>query len=110
MEAKAILRNVRISPRKGRLVADLIRGKQVEQALSILRFTPKKAARILIKTLRSAIANATDTQNVDPDKLYVKTTYVDGGTTWKRFTPRAHGRATPIRKRTSHFTIIVEER
>lgn len=110
MEAKAILRNVRISPRKGRLVADLIRGKQVEQALSILRFTPKKAARLLIKTLRSAIANATDTQNVDPDKLYVKTTYVDGGTTWKRFTPRAHGRATPIRKRTSHFTIIVEER
>ena len=110
MEAKAILRNVRISPRKGRLVADLIRGKQVEQALSILRFTPKKAARLLIKTLRSAIANATDTQNVDPDKLYVKTTYVDGGTTWKRFTPRAHGRATPVRKRTSHFTIIVEER
>jgi large subunit ribosomal protein L22 len=110
MEAKAILRNVRISPRKGRLVADLIRGKQVEQALSILRFTPKKAARLLIKTLRSAIANATDTQNIDPDKLYVKTTYVDGGTTWKRFTPRAHGRATPVRKRTSHFTIIVEER
>ena len=110
MEAKAILRNIRISPRKGRLVADLIRGKQVEQALSILRFTPKKAARLLIKTLRSAIANATDTQNVDTDKLYVKTTYVDGGTTWKRFTPRAHGRATPIRKRTSHFTIIVEER
>lgn len=110
MEAKAVLRHVRMSPRKGRLVADLIRGKQVEQALSILRFTPKKAARILIKTLRSAIANATDTQNVDPDKLYVKTTYVDGGKTWKRFTPRAHGRATPIRKRTSHFTIIVEER
>jgi len=110
MEAKAVLRQVRISPQKGRLVADLIRGKQVEQAFAILRFTPKKAARILTKTLRSAVANATDTQNVDPDKLYVKATYVDGGTTWKRFTPRAHGRATPIRKRTSHFTVIVEER
>jgi large subunit ribosomal protein L22 len=110
MEAKAVLRQVRISPQKGRLVADLIRGKQVEQAFAILRFTPKKAARLLTKTLRSAVANATDTQNVDPDKLYVKATYVDGGTMWKRFTPRAHGRATPIRKRTSHFTVIVEER
>ena len=110
MEARAVLRQVRISTQKGRLVADLIRGKQVEQAFAILKFTPKKAARILTKTLRSAVANATDTQNVDPDKLYVKATYVDGGTTWKRSTPRAHGRATPIRKRTSHFTVIVEER
>ncbi|MEW6300254.1 MAG: 50S ribosomal protein L22 [Thermodesulfobacteriota bacterium] len=110
MEARAITRNVRISPRKGRLVADLIRGKRVEEALMILKFTPKKAARILTKTLRSAIANATDTQNVDPDSLYVKKTYVDGGTTLKRFMPRAHGRATPIRKRTSHFTVIVDER
>jgi large subunit ribosomal protein L22 len=110
MEAKAISRNVRISPRKGRLVADLIRGKRVEEALLILKFTPKKAAQILTKTLRAAIANATDTQNVDPDVLYVKKTYIDGGTTLKRFTPRAHGRATPIRKRTSHFTVIVDER
>lgn len=110
MEARAIARNIRISPRKGRLVADLIRGKQVEEALSILRFTPKKAARILTKTLRSAIANATDTQNVDPDALYVKKIYVDGGPIIKRFIPRAHGRATPIRKRFSHFTVVVEER
>ena len=110
MEAKAVTRNVRISPQKGRLVADLIRGKQVEAALSILRFTPKKAARILDKTLRSAIANAADTQNVNPDALYVKYTYVDGGMTWKRFVPRAHGRATPIRKRTSHFTVVVDEK
>jgi large subunit ribosomal protein L22 len=110
MEARAVLRQVRMSPRKARLVADLIRGKQVEQAFNILRFTPKKAARILTKTLRSAVANATDVQNVDPDKLYVKATYIDAGTTWKRFMPRAHGRATPIRKRTSHFTVIVEER
>jgi len=110
METKAITRNIRISPQKARLVADLIRGKQVEDALLVLRFTQKKAARILAKTLRSAIANAANTQNVDPDALYVKRTYVDGGTTIKRFTPRAHGRATPIRKRTSHFTIVVEER
>ena len=110
MEAKSVLRHVRMSPRKGRLVADLIRGKGVEQALAILQFTPKKAARVLTKVLRSAVANATETQNVDPDRLYVKATYVDGGTTWKRFIPRAHGRATPIRKRTSHFTVVVEER
>jgi large subunit ribosomal protein L22 len=110
MEARAITRHMRISPQKGRLVADLIRGKQVEEALLILRFTPKKAARILSKTLRAAVANATDTQNLDPDRLYVKRTYVDGGTTLRRFTPRAHGRATPLRKRTSHFTVVVDER
>jgi len=110
MEARAVTRHVRISPQKARLVANLIRGKQVEEALAILRFTPKKAARILDKTLRAAIANAADTQNVNPDALYVKLTYVDGGTTWKRFVPRAHGRATPIRKRTSHFTVIVDEK
>jgi large subunit ribosomal protein L22 len=110
MEARAVTRHMRISPQKGRLVADLIRGKQVEQALLILRFTPKKAARILTKTLRAAIANATDTQNLDPDRLYVKRTYLDGGTTLRRFTPRAHGRATPLRKRTSHFTVVVDER
>jgi large subunit ribosomal protein L22 len=110
MESRAVTRNVRISPQKARLVADLIRGKKAEEALLILQFTPKKAALILSKTLRSAIANATETQNVDPDALYVKKTYVDGGATMKRFTPRAHGRATPLRKRTSHFTVVVDER
>ena len=110
MEARAVTRHVRMSPQKARLVANLIRGKQVEEALTILRFTPKKAARILDKTLRAAIANAADTQNVNPDALYVKLTYVDGGTTMKRFVPRAHGRATPIRKRTSHFTVVVDEK
>ena len=109
MEVRAIARQVRMSPRKARLVADLIRGKQVEEALLMLRFTPKKAASILAKTLRSAIANATDTQNVDPDDLYVKRVHVDGGAMLKRFRPRAHGRATPIRKRTSHFTVVVDE-
>lgn len=109
MEVRAIARQVRMSPRKARLVADLIRGKRVEEALLMLRFTPKKAASILAKTLRSAIANATDTQNVDPDDLYVKRVHIDGGAMLKRFRPRAHGRATPIRKRTSHFTVVVDE-
>ncbi len=109
MEVRAIARQVRMSPRKARLVADLIRGKQVEEALLVLRFTPKKAASILAKTLRSAIANATDTQNVDPDDLYIKRVHIDGGAMLKRFRPRAHGRATPIRKRTSHFTVVVDE-
>jgi large subunit ribosomal protein L22 len=109
MEAKSSIRNVRISAQKARLVADLIRGKRVEEALRILRFTPKKAAPILSKALKAAIANATDTQQVDPDALYVKRTYIDGGPTARRFIPRAHGRGSPIRKRTSHFTIVVDE-
>lgn len=110
MEVRAITRQVRISPRKARLVADQIRGKGAGEALNILAFTPKKAARLLTQTLRSAIANAADTQHVNVDNLYVKRVYIDGGVTWKRFLPRAHGRATPIRKRTSHFTVVVDER
>ncbi len=109
MEVRSITRDVRMAPRKARLVADLIRGKQVEEALLVLRFCQKKAARVFTKTLQSAIANATDTQNVDPDALNVKLATVNGGSTFKRFMPRAHGRATPIRKRTSHFTVVVEE-
>ncbi len=110
MEVRSITRQVRMAPRKARPVADLIRGKQVEAALTLLGFSQKKAARVFRKTLQAAIANATDLQNVDPDALYVKKATVDGGTTFRRFRPRAHGRATPIRKRTSHFTIIVDER
>ena len=110
MEARASTRGVRISPRKARLVADTIRGKQVEEALGVLATIGKKAARLLKKTLSSAVANAADRQNVDVDSLYVKQVFVDGGPTWKRFLPRAHGRATPIRKRTSQFTVVVDER
>lgn len=110
MEVRSITRQVRMGPRKARPVADLIRGKQVEDALTLLGFSQKKAARVFRKTLQAAIANATDLQNVDPDALYVKKAAVDGGATFRRFRPRAHGRATPIRKRTSHFTIIVDER
>lgn len=110
MEVRSITRQVRMAPRKARLVAGLIRGKQVEDALGLLRFSQKKAARVFAKTLQAAIANATDLQNVDPDVLYVKQATVDGGATFRRFRPRAHGRATPIRKRTSHFTVVVDER
>ncbi len=110
MESRAVTRHVRITPRKARLVIDLVRGKPVEQALVVLDLTAKKAATIVAKTLRSAVANAADTQNVDIDKLYVKKATVDDGPTWYRWRPRAQGRATPVRKRTSHITVVVDER
>lgn len=110
MEARAVSRHLRIAPRKARLVVDLIRGKTVGEALSILDFVPKKAARLVTKTLKSAVANAEHARRVDVDRLYVRAVTVDGGTTLRRFLPRAHGRATPIRKRTSHITIVVGER
>ncbi len=110
MEARAVSRHVRIAPRKVRLVVDLVRGKGVEEALGILEYVPKRAARVVAKTLRSVVANAQNTQRVDVDRLFVKRAFVDGGPTWKRFTPRAQGRATPVRKRTCHVTVIVDER
>ena len=110
MEVKARLRFVRIAPTKARLVADLIRGKRSEEALNILTFTKKAAAKILIKLLKSAIANATQKKNIDVDRLYVKQITVDQGPTMKRFQPRALGRATMIRKRTSHIHIVLDER
>lgn len=103
-------RFLRISPRKVRLVVDQIRGKEVESALNILKFTPKRAAAIVTKVLRTAIANAETTQSVDVDRLYVKRVTVDGGGMWKRFMPRAQGRASRIRKRLSHVTIVIDER
>jgi large subunit ribosomal protein L22 len=109
MEARAITRFVRLSPRKVRLVVDQIRGKGVEEALNILKFVPKRSAGIVAKTLRTAVANAENTQSVDVDRLYVKRAMVDEGGMWKRFMPRAQGRATRIRKRLSHVTIIVDE-
>ena len=103
-------RYLRIAPRKARLVVDMIRGRRVEQALGILEFTSRRAARLIAKTVKSAVANAESNQNVDVDRLYVKRAYVDEGPTLKRFMPRAHGRATPILKRTSHVTIVVDEK
>jgi large subunit ribosomal protein L22 len=109
MEARAITKFIRISPRKVRLVVDQIRGKGVDEALNILKFVPKRSAGIVAKTLRAAIANAENTQSVDVDRLYVKQVKVDEGGMWKRFTPRAQGRATKIRKRLSHVTVVVDE-
>ena len=110
MEVQARLRFVRIAPRKARLVADLIRGKGSEEALNILTFTKKAAAKIIIKLLKSAVANATQKKTIDIDRLYVKQITVDQGPTMKRYQPRALGRATMIRKRTSHINIVLDEK
>ncbi|WP_285905566.1 50S ribosomal protein L22 [Pseudodesulfovibrio pelocollis] len=109
MEAKAVAKYIRVSPRKTRIVAENIKGKAVEDALNILRFTPKKAAKILSKVLYSAISNAEQMPGVDVDALIVDTVMVNEGPTWKRIQPRAMGRAYRVRKRTSHITIVVKE-
>lgn len=109
MEAKAVAKYMRISPRKVRIVAKNIKGLTVEKALSQLKYTPKKAAVILLKVLNSALANAEQKSEIDVDTLYVKNVFVDEGPTAKRWRPRAMGRATRIRKRTSHVTVILDE-
>jgi large subunit ribosomal protein L22 len=110
MEAKAQAKFVRIAPRKARIVMDLIRGKNLGEAITILRFVPKKASGIIEKVLRSAAANAEHNYDMNKDDLYVYKAYADEGPTLKRFMPRALGRATRIRKRTSHITVILRER
>ncbi len=110
MEARAIARHVRVSPRKARLVADLIRGKDVGEASSILRLSPRAAAETVGKVLDSAVANAEKNEHVRPETLYVHKAFVDEGPTLKRFRPRALGRATRIDKRTSHITVVVKQR
>ncbi len=109
MEAKAVGKYIRISPQKARLVADVVRGMGVDQAVTTLRFMPKKSAGILRKVIESAIANATQDDQIDVDNLYVKTILIDGGPSLKRIRPRAMGRATGIIKRTSHITVILDE-
>jgi large subunit ribosomal protein L22 len=107
METQAIVRGVRLSCDKGRLVADLIRGKKVEQARDILKFTQKKAAGIVLKALDSAIANAEHNDGADIDELKVKSIYVEQGTTLKRFSARAKGRGNRISKGTCHIYVTV---
>jgi large subunit ribosomal protein L22 len=109
METKAVAKYIRISPQKARLVADLVRGKDVESAITTLRFMPKKAAKLLRKVIESAVANADQNEAIDVDTLYVKSITIDGGPMLKRFRPRAQGRATRILKRTSHITVVVDE-
>jgi large subunit ribosomal protein L22 len=107
METKSIVRGVRLSSDKGRLVADLIRGKKVDQALNILAFTPRKAAVIIKKALESAIANAEHNDGADIDELKVKSIYVEQGATLKRFRARAKGRGNRISKGTCHIYVTV---
>jgi large subunit ribosomal protein L22 len=109
METKAILRGVRLSEQKGRLVADLVRGKSVEQALNILTFSPKKGAKIIKKVVESALANAEHNDGADIDALRVKSIYVEQGMTLKRFTARAKGRGNRISKPTCHIYVTVGE-
>ncbi len=109
MEVKATTRYVRISPVKLRLPICEVKGKNVGQALTLLKFMPVKGAEIIFKTLQSAIANAEHNDKLDVDKLVVKNIFVDSGPSLKRFRPRARGRASRILKRTSHLTVIVSK-
>lgn len=109
-QAKAIARTVRIAPRKVRLVVDLIRGKQIGEAVAILRHTPKAASPVVEKVLKSAVANAEHNYELDVNNLVVSEVFVDEGPTLKRFRPRAQGRASAINKRTSHITVVVSEK
>ena len=109
MEARAYLRNARISPRKVSIVLDLIRNKPVETAMAILNNTPKAACEPLAKLLKSAAANAVNNNNMDGSRLYVAEAYVGAGITLKRIRPKDHGRAHRILKRTSNITLVVKE-
>jgi large subunit ribosomal protein L22 len=104
---RAVLRHYRMSAYKARQVLDLVRGKDVDRAAEILRSTPREGARVVGKVLASAVANARNNDLLDPDDLYISACYADEGTTIKRWRPRARGRATRIRKRTCHITVIV---
>ena len=109
METQAIAKYLRVSPRKVRLSADLVRGKRVEEALNILSSTPKEGAKIVSKVVRSALANAGQNKSIDVDTLFIKTIFVNQGPTLKRFRPKPMGRAGRIRKRTCHVTVVLSE-
>jgi large subunit ribosomal protein L22 len=109
MEARAVAKYIRVSPQKARLVVDLVRGKNIEEARRILQFTRKYAAGVVSKLLKSAVANAKQNPNIDESILYVKGIFVDQGPSLKRWRARAQGRAASIKKRMSHITIILEE-
>ena len=111
MEVRAVLKHTRATPRKARLVGNLIRGKNVNEALNVLTFLRKRVAQKIQKLLKSAVANAEENHKVlDVDDLYVKNIWVDKGAVWRRQIPRARGVATAIKKRTSHITIILDEK
>jgi len=109
MEVKAVLRHVRTSSQKVRAIVDAVKGQPVESGLSTLKFMPQKAAKIVAKLIRSAVANADENLGIDVDSLVIKNIIADQGPTLKRFRARARGRGTQILKRTSHITVILEE-
>jgi len=109
MESKAIVRDIRITPRKARLVVDVIRGKRAGDALNILKFMPQHASKVVEKLLKSAIANAEHKNIADVDRLKITKAFVDQGPVLKRVMPRAMGRANIIRKRSSHITLVLGE-
>jgi large subunit ribosomal protein L22 len=109
MEVRAVAKNVRVAPSKARLLADMVRGKKVEEALDMLRFSPTPTARAVAKVIKSAAANAANGFQMAPESLRIATIFVDPGLTMKRFRPAARGRASSILKRSSHITVIVAE-
>ena len=111
MQARAVLRDIQMSPRKMRVVANMVRGGRVEDALATLRLMPKKAAGVIVKAVASAAANAEDKSGgeVDIDSLFIESICVDGGPVTKRWMPRAMGRANRINHRTSHLTVVVSD-
>lgn len=110
MEAKAITKNERMSQMKAEVVLDLVRGKNVNEAMAILEYTNKSSAGVINKTVKSAVANAENNLNLDRDNLYISEAYTGPGPTLKRFRPRAQGRAFRILKRTTNITVVVKER
>ena len=110
MEAKAIAKYVRVSPRKAGQICSLVRGKNVDEALAILKFTPRGAAADIAKVVKSAKANAENNHEMNAENLYIASIVANQGPTIKRFMPRAQGRATMIRKRTSHIEVVLKEK
>ena len=109
MEVRAVAKDTGVSPRKVRLLVDMVRGKKVDEALTMLRFTPSPTARVVAKVVKSAAANAESVFQMSPSDLKIVSIFADEARTQKRFRPRARGRASPILKRSSHITVIVAE-
>ncbi len=110
MEVRASVKNVRVSPRKARLVVDAVRGKRVTEAIAVARFLPQKTATDIERLLKSVAANAENNHDLDPEDLWIKAIYADDGPTFKRFRPKARGRVGRILKRTCSITVVAEDR
>lgn len=110
MEAKAIAKHIRISPRKLKPIADLVRGKKVDEAIAILKFTPRRGAEAFLKVVESAKANAENNFDMDVESLYVAEIYANQGPTMKRWKAGSMGRANPIKRRTSHLGVVLKEK